>query len=526
MQAQPQPQAQAQAQTQGRSTLVLRDYLNLAPFLGLGFYHAWLSLSFYTTSLFVGTEHTTNMVNSIWVFGALGFAMCMTLFIAPMRKILEARIKQYIRATIILAAGFTAAGTAAPAIANLLVGHQASVVVLGCAIAGTGIAGCFSGLLVLLWGITYAKLHLGEIICFTFCSRMVGSLVFVCTKLLPDPIRVLVIIFLPLLSGVLLALCARNYNPQSSAINLQETLQDGKQLFPRFSKRLAIPLAALFLYALGGELLRELCLIHDNFTIDVMGTGYAISIGATAAVALIVAAGYLRNNTSLYTSLHPIRYATLFMAASFIIFAWLQAPTWFAYAVFGVGFFCMNAFAWIVGIAIARRFETPSLFVVALSQIPTSFAPCLLPILQPVMAVLSGTSSETIDMAAMLFSCLIFAIATFLLREKDIRTVWGVLPPSSNQISTVPAAASNAPDSLSYSDRFARLAASYGLTQRETEVAELLARGRNLPFIEENLVISHGTAQTHQRHIYQKMAVHSRQEFINLVEHLIDQGKH
>ena len=77
----------------------------------------------------------------------------------------------------------------------------------------------------------------------------------------------------------------------------------------------------------------------------------------------------------------------------------------------------------------------------------------------------------------------------------------------------------------SYAERFASLAADYKLTKRETEVAALLARGRNLPYVEEALVISHGTAQTHARHIYQKMGVHTRQEFIDLVEHLIDQGK-
>ena len=57
----------------------------------------------------------------------------------------------------------------------------------------------------------------------------------------------------------------------------------------------------------------------------------------------------------------------------------------------------------------------------------------------------------------------------------------------------------------------------FGLSSRETEVAALLARGRSLPFIQEELCISAGTSQTHARHIYKKMGVHSRQEFIDVI---------
>lgn len=64
----------------------------------------------------------------------------------------------------------------------------------------------------------------------------------------------------------------------------------------------------------------------------------------------------------------------------------------------------------------------------------------------------------------------------------------------------------------------AAIAERYGLTDRETEVFRLLARGRNVPFIEEELVISRNTIKTHIKHIYQKMSVHSQQELIDMAE--------
>lgn len=58
----------------------------------------------------------------------------------------------------------------------------------------------------------------------------------------------------------------------------------------------------------------------------------------------------------------------------------------------------------------------------------------------------------------------------------------------------------------------------FGLTPRESEVALLLIQGRSLPYIQEKLFISNGTAKTHQRHLYEKMRVHSRQEFLDVAE--------
>lgn len=66
-------------------------------------------------------------------------------------------------------------------------------------------------------------------------------------------------------------------------------------------------------------------------------------------------------------------------------------------------------------------------------------------------------------------------------------------------------------------DRMQTLAAQFELTPRETEVFELLARGRSIPYVRDALVISKETAATHAKHIYAKLGVHSRQELIDLM---------
>ena len=56
------------------------------------------------------------------------------------------------------------------------------------------------------------------------------------------------------------------------------------------------------------------------------------------------------------------------------------------------------------------------------------------------------------------------------------------------------------------------LARSYGLSPRETDVLVLLAWGKTVHAVEEDLVLSANTVKTHVRHIYSKLGIHSRAE--------------
>lgn len=59
---------------------------------------------------------------------------------------------------------------------------------------------------------------------------------------------------------------------------------------------------------------------------------------------------------------------------------------------------------------------------------------------------------------------------------------------------------------------------AFGLSSRETEVMELIARGHSVANIAEKLVISENTVRTHSKHIYTKLDIHSRQELLDLLE--------
>lgn len=59
---------------------------------------------------------------------------------------------------------------------------------------------------------------------------------------------------------------------------------------------------------------------------------------------------------------------------------------------------------------------------------------------------------------------------------------------------------------------------AYGLSARETEVAEAVARGKTVKRIAEELFVSENTVRTHTRRIYAKLGIHKKSELIDLAQ--------
>ena len=84
----------------------------------------------------------------------------------------------------------------------------------------------------------------------------------------------------------------------------------------------------------------------------------------------------------------------------------------------------------------------------------------------------------------------------------------------------LPAAApgTTQPTRATWRERCERIAEECGLSAREIEVFNLLAKGRGSAYIQEKLYISQHTVKTHTYRIYKKLGVNSREELITLIE--------
>ncbi|WP_239443058.1 helix-turn-helix transcriptional regulator [Gordonibacter sp. An230] len=113
-------------------------------------------------------------------------------------------------------------------------------------------------------------------------------------------------------------------------------------------------------------------------------------------------------------------------------------------------------------------------------------------------------------------ACVVFGIVAYVvLVQKSFsfsHTIQGIEPLAP----LLSASAGDAPSPVT--DRCGAIGAAAGLTEREQEIFEYLARGRNVRFIQDELTVSYNTVKTHVSHIYAKLGVHSHQELIDLVE--------
>ena len=121
-------------------------------------------------------------------------------------------------------------------------------------------------------------------------------------------------------------------------------------------------------------------------------------------------------------------------------------------------------------------------------------------------------------MTSIISACIVFGIVAYVvLVQKSFsfaHTIQGIKP------LTPLVSSSGADGTLSpVAERCAAIGAAASLTDREQEIFEYLARGRNVRFIQDELTVSYNTVKTHVSHIYAKLDVHSHQELIDLVEH-------
>ncbi len=68
------------------------------------------------------------------------------------------------------------------------------------------------------------------------------------------------------------------------------------------------------------------------------------------------------------------------------------------------------------------------------------------------------------------------------------------------------------------------IASRCSLTPREREVFEMLARGRDSFYIQEQLTVSRNTVKAHVKHIYAKLDIHAHQDLLDMVEQEMSSG--
>lgn len=123
---------------------------------------------------------------------------------------------------------------------------------------------------------------------------------------------------------------------------------------------------------------------------------------------------------------------------------------------------------------------------------------------------LAGMGTPLFDLFAAALILLFVGYALIGLRRFSFREVIDGVTPVETAVVEAPKA--------TFDERCRALASQYGLTPRELEVFQMLARGRDRAYIQDQLVVSRNTVKAHVKHIYAKLDIHSHQDLIDLVE--------
>ncbi len=166
--------------------------------------------------------------------------------------------------------------------------------------------------------------------------------------------------------------------------------------------------------------------------------------------------------------------------------------------------------AWLVLIAVASRNSRGAVAAFAWGRGVSSLGSTLGAAVGVHANTLAGMGTPLFDLFAALLILLFVGYALIGLKNFSFREVINGVTPVETAVVEAPKA--------TFDERCAALADEYGLTPRELEVFQMLARGRDRAYIQEQLVVSRNTVKAHVKHIYAKFDIHSHQDLIDLVE--------
>jgi DNA-binding CsgD family transcriptional regulator/uncharacterized membrane protein YagU involved in acid resistance len=175
-----------------------------------------------------------------------------------------------------------------------------------------------------------------------------------------------------------------------------------------------------------------------------------------------------------------------------------ESPPILSYATNMTAYLCLGFIIWATTICLCRKHPRSTVLIFGLTQaawmagsvISAQFNHELL------MANLMPDSSVVVIGGV----CVLVSIYCFVFREPDIALI---------------TAEGRTGD---FDEKCAHIAYRYRLSERETQVLVLIAKGRDITWIKDHLCLSKSTVSTHRQHVYEKLDIHTRQELIDMIE--------
>lgn len=225
------------------------------------------------------------------------------------------------------------------------------------------------------------------------------------------------------------------------------------------------------------------------------------AIGSIGVALVLITSKGIRGPEACYRLITTFLLAGVLFLPAPMLFP--NVPAYLPLAIDVGAFQCLGMGMWILIAGLCRRYQTSCLFAFGLIRAAWSAGPLVGMLIGRWLWYGIGLDIAGAFTAACMCVLLIALVNNFVFTENTLARALSIMPTDRKQ---------------RFQDRCRAVIERYGLAEREGEIMIMFAKGRNLPYVQEELCLSKSTVSTHRQHIYQKLGVHSAQEMIDLIQ--------
>ncbi|MCI8424422.1 MAG: helix-turn-helix transcriptional regulator [Adlercreutzia sp.] len=450
--------------------------------LGLGFWQVWQMVAMCTPLLVPQGDDTVSLGNPVLVLLLL-IAASYLLVVLLSRRFAPFMGK---RIAFVLAGGGTAVGSILMPLGVQLVGGAAGY---GLFVAGAVAAAFGNALLLIMWGELWSALATGRVGRHLYASYTFAFVLFFIIYALPPVLAVAVTALMSVVSAAILSACRREPRREPSVIPLDmKTIPVARLLLCIFVISLIWGLSQglVVTFAAGDEYFMAKSLLLAGAGIGAITLSMMVSQAPSEAM-------------TLYRPVIPAMVVGL-------IFLLLQPPLYpfLGSGLIIMGIYCLDMLMMLVSTDVAFRGRV---------SVAMSFG---LVILIARAGTLGGSMGADWLLGASVFSQTL--CTDVLLLAVLALAIVGMLFFTIADVQRLYVTPRLQKTDASLEEKCAAIAKMCRLTNRESEVLVLLARGRSVPYISDELHIAQGTAKHHVSNIYRKVGVVDRQGLLDTIE--------
>jgi DNA-binding CsgD family transcriptional regulator len=450
--------------------------------LGLGFWQAWWMLCLCTPTVLPFAYSAVFPINPVLIvlcLSALGYLalVVMSRWFSPFLS------KPYF---LVAAAVFSCLGTFV--MGALAAGWLGEALVAPYIIA-TVVTSLGNACLLIMWGELWSTLATGRVGRFLYVSYAFAFVLFFSINALPGLVRVVTVALLPAISTFILHNAQREPRREPAAIMFD-------------MEPVSIPQLLVYL------LMMSLAYGFSQSMLNVVSPTPDIS----SAIFVFAGVGIAALALNIFITQPPIEAFTLYRpilpALSIGLILIVVLPSHLAFVGGGlavIAAYSLDMLMMLVSTDVSFRGRIPVALTFGLSIFVARMGTLFGTVVSFETFSLSSDPQEFARLILLLCAIVVILVGTLLFPPGDLQKLYRPRTPATTKTEPL-------------KEKCERLGTMCGLTSRELEVLELLASGRSVPYICEELVIAKGTAKHHVSSIYRKLGVFDRQGLHDVME--------